>query len=146
MTLENWLKNDWLKEEPTSKEEIAGLLEIVDRDINQARIAEISPDWRLAMAHNAALHCATIALRAKGFRLSSDTGHHYYTIQSLLFTIRADGSLIRKLDSFRRKRNIVTYDSAGATTDDEIEEFILLASDLREKVINWLKAQYPELI
>ena len=49
MTLSQWKSNGWLKAEPTSREEIANLLAIVERDQGDAT-GRISPDWQFGIA------------------------------------------------------------------------------------------------
>ena len=66
MSLGDWLRNSWLVEHKTSREEIAGLLAIVERDLANAKVAGLSDDWRLSIAYNAALQAATVALAAGG--------------------------------------------------------------------------------
>jgi hypothetical protein len=62
-------------------------------------------DTQLGLAYNAALQAATIALAASGYRASRER-KHYITIQSLTHTIGTDPVAVRKLDAFRKKRNI----------------------------------------
>ena len=68
MSLIQWLDNGWLRKHVTSKEEIANLMAIVNRDIKDAQVKEISNDWRFGIAYNAALKLATIMLYASGYR------------------------------------------------------------------------------
>ena len=56
MSLENWLKAQWLVEHRTSPEEIADLLAIADRDIKSASSPGIDPDWKHNIAYSAALN------------------------------------------------------------------------------------------
>ncbi len=65
MTLKDWLSSGWLKQHATSRKETADLLAKVDRDITEAGKEEITLDWRLAIAYNACLGCAIIALRGE---------------------------------------------------------------------------------
>ena len=58
------------------------LLQIVDRDLKDARERYISNDWRFGIAYNAALKLCTILLYAEGYR-SEKNLQHYRTIQSL---------------------------------------------------------------
>jgi len=44
MSLKQWADNGWLKPHKTSKEEIANLLAIVERDLADAANESISPD------------------------------------------------------------------------------------------------------
>jgi hypothetical protein len=86
----------WLKAEPTSRDEIKNLLAIVDRDLKDANVTAISEDRRFEAAFNAARTAATIALRASGYRTSTQPGHHEKTIESLELTIKAESKLIRR--------------------------------------------------
>ena len=68
MNLQNWLNEGRLQRHSTSVKEIADLLKVVDRDLADAAIKEISADRRFATAYNAALQLATIVLYASGYR------------------------------------------------------------------------------
>lgn len=146
MTLKDWLHSGWLKEHATSRKEIADLLAKVDRDITEAGKEEITLDWRLAIAYNACLGCATIALRASGYRIPGGSGQHYRTIQSLRFTIKPLSEVITSLEAISRKRAIVSYDAAGTITESEVAEARKLAEELREKLIGWLREEHPKLM
>ena len=54
MSLADWAKNGWLRPHKTSKEEIANLLEIVERDLKDASAKGLSDDWKFGIAYNAA--------------------------------------------------------------------------------------------
>jgi hypothetical protein len=54
MTLSNWASNGWLKQHNTSRQEIENLLAMVERDLADARTADLSADWRFGIAYNAA--------------------------------------------------------------------------------------------
>ena len=62
MSLQDWLKSRWLIEHRTSRQEISELLSMADRDLAQCQTANLSPDWQLNIAYNAALQAATAAL------------------------------------------------------------------------------------
>ena len=49
----------WLIEHETSREEIADLLSVIDRNLD-GRLPGLSSDGRMAIAHNAALHVAIV--------------------------------------------------------------------------------------
>ena len=76
MSLEKWVEYGWLKREPTSRDEIEGLLGIAGRGLLDSKVEAISPDLRFIAAFNSALAAATAALRATGFRTSTQAGHH----------------------------------------------------------------------
>ena len=75
MSLQGWLKNNWLVKHRTSAEEIASLLAIVERDLSNSQVAGLSPDWRPNIAYNAALQAAGAALAAAGFRAAREQHH-----------------------------------------------------------------------
>ena len=49
MSLKQWADNGWLKPHRTSDKEIKNLLDIVDRDMLDAK-RNISADWRFRLA------------------------------------------------------------------------------------------------
>ena len=125
MSLENWLQNSWLVQHVTSVQEIANLLALADRDLAACQVKDLPADWRFTIAYNAALQAATAALAAAGYRASRDNQHHR---------------------GFRKKRNVSSYDLAGAVSDAEAAEMFTLAKELREEVENWIRATRPELL
>ena len=133
MSLERWAEFGWLRAEPTSREEIADLLGVVNRDLQDARVQAISEDRRFEAAFNAARTAANVALRACGYRTATQMGHHLKTIESLELTLKADPRLIQKLRVFSKKRNATSYDCAGNVSEQELEEAIGRAS-CRERV------------
>ena len=144
VSLEDWLTDKLIEKHRPSAGEIANLLHICDRDLEKCRITELGPDWRLSIAHNAALQAATAALAAAGYRARKE-GQHYRVIQSLAFTINTDPAIIKQLDKFRQKRNISDYERAGLVTEREAEEMVSLAKQLRDDVEQWLRIHHPEL-
>jgi len=144
--LEKWVEYGWLRAEPTSLQEISDLLSIVSRDLADAEVEAISDDRRFEAAFNAARTAANIALRACGYRTSTQVGHHQKTIESLELTIQAGPGLIQKLRVLSKKRNATSYDSAGNVSEYELEQVIQVASDLRQTVQTWLRKTHPDLI
>ena len=92
---------------------MADLLRVVDRDLGDAEIQQLSADRRFATAYSAALELATIALHAAGYR-STGKGHHWAIIH-VLPEIMGTGSQNRAdyLNNCRSKRNVTEYDRAG---------------------------------
>jgi len=145
VSLRSWAQNGWLIEHKTSAEEIADLLRVAKRDLEDCRTPGLSADWQLGIAYNAALQAATAALAASGYRASRE-GQHYRVIQSLPFTIGVHADFVMQLDQFRKKRNISDYERAGAVSDLEAKEMIDLAHKLNQKVRDWLKLNHPQLL
>ena len=146
MSLEKWAEYGWLKSEPTSRDEIQSLLTIVDRDLHDAKVNEISEDRRFEAAFSAARTCANIALRASGYRTSTQPGHHTKTIESLELTIGADTRLIRKMKTLSQKRNATSYDTAGNVSSLELDLAIKTVIELRQAVVAWVEANHPKLL
>jgi len=144
MNLPNWLASRWLVQHEPGREEVEDLLTVVDRDLGDAAIESLSPDWRLGIAYNAALQLATLALAAEGYRPARDRAHER-AILSLRFTIRTDAQVVDTIDAVRRKRNISNYERAGTTSASEAHEMYQIAMELRERVLAWLKERHPEL-
>jgi len=145
MSLQDWLRNAWLVEHETSREEIADLLSVIDRDLHDCQAVGLSADWQLSIAYNAALQAAIAGLAAEGYRTTRES-HHHRAIQSLAFTLGLDSTTIAQLDAFRKKRNQSEYERSGGTADQEAREMVSLAARLREDLVKWLKTKHPELV
>jgi hypothetical protein len=145
MRLRDWARNGWVVEHQASRQEIADLFTVADRDLHDCTVKDLSDDWRLAIAYNAALQCATAALAACGYRASREA-HHYRVIQSLAYTIGANAALVAQFDAFRKKRNIGDYERAGLISATEAREMLNLARALRKRVTGWLREHHPELV
>ena len=145
MSLREWVQYGWLSEHKSSREEIENLLGLVDRDLRACQAEGLGADWRFAIAYNAALQAATAALAAAGYRAPRDA-HHYRVFQSLEHTIKADPKLIHRLDAFRKKRNISSYEMGGMVSDKEAEEMAVLAAELRAEVERWIRTEHKDLL
>jgi hypothetical protein len=145
MTLEQWEKNGWLTPHKTTRQEIASLLAIVDRDLRDSE-GSISPDWRFGIAYNAALKLCSVLLYAEGYRPAHGV-HHYRAIQAMPLILgddrREDADY---LDACRNKRNTVEYDYVGAASEDDAAELTEFVGELREDVVKWLRLKHPELL
>ncbi|MBQ8755161.1 MAG: hypothetical protein IJZ19_09030 [Lentisphaeria bacterium] len=146
MSLLQWQNNGWLRPHVTDKNEIANLLAIVDRDMEDAAADGISDDWKFGIAYNAALKLATIMLYAAGFKPEKNLAH-YRTLLALEFTIgvhRKDDAAY--LDACRVKRNIVEYDNIGGASHAEAIELLDFVKELKEEVLEILAEKYPVLL
>lgn len=146
MSLELWSKNGWLRPHRTTPAQIAELFAIVDRDLEDARTERLSADWQFGIAYNAALKLCTILLYAQGYRPEKNLAH-YRTLQALplvLGTGRQDDA--DYLDACRNKRNTAEYDSAGHISPEEARELVAFATELRDSVVAWLKANHSRLL
>ena len=123
---------------------MADLLAVADRDLADSASPPLSPDWRHNIAYNAVLRLASLALAAAGYRAAREA-QHYYVIQSLALTVGWDQGRIERLDTARRRRNRVAYETAGMVSRREAEELRALAQELRDATLAWLRLNHPEL-
>ena len=145
MSLRDWSESGWLRSHTTSRQEIEGLLGIVERDLADAR-ANISADWRFGIAYNAALRLCTVLLYAEGYRPERSL-QHYRTIQALAVILGNDARVdVDYLEVCRKKRNVIEYDAAGTVTERDAAELAKFASGLRTRVLEWLKDHHAELL
>jgi hypothetical protein len=141
MSLEDWLRNDWLKRHTTTKAEIEGLLAIADRELQDSQVDGVSADGRFNHAYRAALTLATVLLYASGYSLARGQSHHYRTIEALpkiLGDRVKDDSVY--LQSCRVKRNAAEYDAANESSETECVELIEFAKEFRATVRAWLRS------
>ena len=146
MTLKSWADNGWLRKHQATRQEVADLLGIVDRDINDAKSEAVSNDWQFGIAYNAALKLCTILLHAEGYRAGQGL-QHYRTIQALTLILgESRKNDAQYLDACRVKRNTVEYDRIGAVSESEVKELLDLVHELREDVLKWLKENHPDFL
>lgn len=145
MRFRDFLADGRIRPHKTSAKEVADLLRVVERDLADAGIAQLSADRRFATAYNAALQLATIALYAAGYR-STGTAHHWVTFH-VLPDIMEPGARARAdyLDSCRSKRNVTDYDRAGEISNREVDEILVEARTFRKELLAWLKKKHPTL-
>jgi hypothetical protein len=144
MSLELWKTNGWLREYETSAQEVASILALVERDLEDAAKKEISTDWRFNIAYNAGLQLATVVLYAAGCRAGRGESKHYRVIQALPFAMGQQFSTIRNyLDNCRRKRNVSEYDAAGTISKKEAEDLLQTVAEFKIEVVRWLKKNHP---
>lgn len=144
MRLQQWATNGWLRPHRTTPGQIADLLAIVDRDLEDSK-RDLSPDWQFGIAYNAALKLCTVLLYASGYRPEKNLAH-YRTLSALpliLGDARKDDA--DYLDACRAKRNTAEYDAAGTVSQSEADELRAFATELRLDVIAWLKSHHPTL-
>jgi hypothetical protein len=144
MSLQQWAANGWLRPHATTPAQIADLLAIADRDLEDSR-RDVSADWQFGIAYNAVLKLCTILLHASGYRPEKNLAH-YRTLQALPLILGAQ----RKddadyLDTCRAKRNTAEYDAVGAVSQSEADELRAFATELRTDVIAWLRTRHPSL-
>ena len=146
MSLKSLLGDGRLRRHTTSATEIADLLKMVDRDLRDTGIEDLSVDRRFTIAYNAVLQLATVVLRASGYR-TSGAAHHWATFQVLPDLMgHAERDRADYLNACRRKRNTAVYDAAGVVSDAELRELLAEAESFRQDVLGWLGREHPDLL
>ena len=146
MNLKELLNQDKLEHHKTSKGEITNLLELIKRDIKDAKVKGLSSDRKFATAYNAVLQTATIFLHCKGYK-AKGAGHHFTVFQALKEIMgKKYYDLIDYFDSCRAKRNITDYTYAGNVSEAEAKELVIEAEKFLKVLLSWLKNNYPELL
>lgn len=146
MSFAEWQKNGWIRPHQPSRQEVAGLVAVIDRDLATSADPNLDDDWRFAIAYNAALQCAALALKAAGFEVPKGGGAHHHTIESLRLTIGDDGSITDPLQAFRGKRAGGIYETTGIASEADVIELLTLAKGLKSRVLVWVAKQRPELL
>jgi hypothetical protein len=67
-------------------------------------------------------------------------------IESLEQTMGTATKTVHRLLALSKKRNISNYDVAGAVSEQDLEQTIKLARELRGRVVEWLEKNHSELL
>jgi hypothetical protein len=147
MTLEQWCRNGWLQRSEPTVPEIQQLFRVVDRSISDAHAQGLSADGRFQHAYDAALQLCMIALRASGFRVTKGKGHHKYGIDSLRHTLGDEWSeTADHVERCSRLRGQATYEREGVVSEEDADDLLSTATQLRIDVLVWLKANHSMLV
>ena len=146
--LSRCLKEEKLKKHSTSKEELASLFKIIDRDLADAGIPALSTDRRFITAYNAALQLATVVLRAYGFRTNPNkAGHHRISFDALPEILGSEfQDLTDYFNACRIKRHNCDYTSIGEISNREATEIITETIKFKDIVFKFIKKNYPQLL
>lgn len=146
MSLKRLLSQGKLTHHKTSKKEIGNLLQLVRRDIRDAKVKGLSNDRRFATAYNAVLQLAIILLYCNGYR-TKGVGSHFTVFQAMQEILGQDYiDLANYFDSCRAKRNIMDYDYAGGVSKKEAEELIDEVEKFLKFVQKYLRDNFPDLL
>jgi hypothetical protein len=140
VSLADWADHGWLRPHNTSDQEIANLLAIVERELHDSAVTQISQDARLGMLYNAALKLGDVALRGSGYRVAGGTSQHHHILMSLSLTLGSEwGDTADTLDAMRVLRNRADYECVGFATEQELSELRAIVLRMREAVTTRFK-------
>jgi uncharacterized protein (UPF0332 family) len=127
----------------TSPQEIFDLRAVVERDLKDAKLEQLSDDRRFATAYNAVLQLTKIVIALQGYRVTG-IGHHQTAFQALEIAMgRSIIPLSTYFDRCRRQRNQVDYDMADAATDVEADLLVQKAEEFQRLVEVWIRKKHP---
>ena len=104
--LYNLVKTGYLKAEPSSEREVAGLIRSGLVRLHDAKDESLSIESRFDLAYNAAHALSLAALRRLGYRAES----RYIVFQCLRHTLDIANEQWRILEQAHRKRNFAEYE------------------------------------
>ena len=144
MTWKDLLKNQRMKPHQTSQEELHDLRSVVERDLKDAKLDQLSADRRFATAYNAVLQLTKMVIACEGYRVTG-LGHHQTTFEALQLAMgKQVSTLVPYFDACRRKRNHVDYDMTNAASETEAEELIAKAGQFQKLVEDWIRKAHSK--
>ena len=148
MSLQNWLQMGYLIKHDATVAEVRSLLRVVDRELADAGVAELSDEGRFAHAYDAGLLLCKLALHASGFELQKRApSHHSRCINSLEFTLgKEQKATLIHLSKGSNLRHISLYDQTGVVQKQDADDLLKAARQLRADVLNWLRSDHPTLV
>lgn len=143
MTWNQLLAEGRAERHATSREEIDGLRGVVDRNLRDASLAGLSPDNSFGLGYEAALLLGKMIAACEGYRVKG-AGAHHTTFLAMAIAMGSQ-TAIDYFDRCRRKRHVLSYDSADVTTASEAAEIRKEVLAFRKLVEGWIRKHRPEL-
>lgn len=127
----------------TSKREIDDLRSAVNRNLRDAGISQLSADNRFGLAYEATVLLAKMVVACSGYRVKGQ-GAHQTTFVALKLAMGSDiAKMASYLERCRRKRNLLSYDTAGVVTETEATEILAQAQAMQRTVEQWIAGRHP---
>lgn len=145
MTWAKLLADHRVAAEPTSKQELDELRQMVATNLKDAQLAGLSAQGRYEFGYNAARLMATVVIRASGYRVTSKVGHHYFTFQALEAADAAFATPATAFDVARAKRNDFSYDSPVPISDTDANDLVDAVKQFQQDAEKWILAKDPTL-
>jgi hypothetical protein len=145
MTWQKWLASNRVHHHKTTPQEITGLRKLIERDLHDASIPQLSSDRRFATAYNAILQLSKMTIACSGYRFSSSSpGHHKTTFEAVRLAFGPSGDKYADyFETCRRMRNIIDYDYTEVASEIQAEELLKKAFEYRKFVEEWISAKHP---
>ncbi len=134
MSLEEMRIKGILESCKASDTDITRLLKMAERCLIDSRVDAISNETRFIQAYEVIFTCSLIALFRSGYRIRKSSGKHFYTIDSLKFTLEKDIDTVNYFQQLRKKRHQDIYEGALNVSDSELAEAIEIAERLLDEI------------
>ena len=146
MTWTSLLANREARKLKTSKKELDNVRAQIARELADASLAGLSADRRFAIAYNATLQAANMAIACAGYRIVSKVGHHRASLESTKLVLgKAAHKHADYFETCRRKRNTIDYTFSNVATDTEAKEILVQAKQFYVEVEDWITKNHPLL-
>ncbi len=145
MSLKRLFDNGYLRKAEPTKRDVNAKFAVADRNLRDAANENISIDTRFRLSYEAMLAAAQALLLADGYRPASGRSH-YYSIESLEYTIGESRDEIILLHALAKKRHVIQYDMVDAISPEEL----VIVRKQAKRIINlaaaMIGAKHPEFI
>ena len=129
MPLENWFDVGKLIKHKTNREELDAIFGVVDRCFKDAGLKGLSSDQKYISSYQAAFEAAIALIYCHGYR-PIKVGHHYITWQCMKDLLgEKHREMILLFENAAKKRNKLSYDTAGLASQKEVDEIYAEAMD-----------------
>lgn len=147
MSLADAAANGHIQPHKTSADEARSLRDLIERDLADAAIDQLSDDRRFATAYNAALQISKLVLACAGYRVSKGQSAHFasFEMASIAIPTTEITDLTEYFDTCRRKRNHIDYDGSQIVSRTETDELIAKVREYKGIVEAWIDANHPNL-
>ena len=134
MSLEEMRIKGVLEPCKASKTDISNLLSMAERCLSDSKVKAISNETRFIQAYEVIFTCSLIALYMSGYRIRKSQGKHFYTIDSLQYTLKKNEDTIRYFQKLRSKRHQDIYEGSLIVSDSELIEAIDYAENFLDEI------------
>lgn len=100
---------------------------------------------RLEAAYDAILMAALAVFAARGFRVTSEPGHHLVALEGLAAELRLAQPLVDEISELREIRN-KKYTGLAHVNPADIKAALAMATRVLSGTEAWLAACYPEML
>lgn len=146
MTLANLLAIQRLQAFSATPQGVQRLLQAAQRNLLDARLAQLSAENRFDAAYKCIMQCAMLGLWAQGYRTStSQPGHHQTALQALPLTMGLPRDTIIVLDALCKQRNLNDHEG-DPVSDAVVTECLAQADALLAHTRQWLQTKFPGLL